>query len=217
MLASCAVPGVFPPVMLEALDYDGQAVPYMRSKRWIDGSLSNDLPLLRLARLHNVNHYIVSQTNPHIVPFMREQDRHYPRGVLPFARDAVSVLGRDVFNLTRRHLGAEGMLGATRMIDQINEVLQQRYSGDISIFPRHTPRQLLRMFSNLSADELRRYIREGAQATWPKLERIRQQMQISRTFEDCLVWLKNRGRFSGGALPKLRGRADRRTGSASLH
>ncbi len=47
VLASCAVPGVFPPVMLEALDYDGQAVPYMRSKRWIDGSLSNGLPLLQ--------------------------------------------------------------------------------------------------------------------------------------------------------------------------
>jgi len=29
VLASCAVPGVFPPAMLEALDYSGQTVPYM--------------------------------------------------------------------------------------------------------------------------------------------------------------------------------------------
>ena len=74
VLASCAVPGVFPPVMLDALDFDGVKHPYMRSKRWVDGSIANDLPMLRLARLHNVNHYIVSQTNPHVVPFMREQN-----------------------------------------------------------------------------------------------------------------------------------------------
>ncbi|MGH8443885.1 MAG: DUF3336 domain-containing protein, partial [Solimonas sp.] len=60
VLASCAVPGVFPPVQLEARDYEQRVVPYLPSKRWIDGTLSSDLPMLRLARLHNVNHYIVS-------------------------------------------------------------------------------------------------------------------------------------------------------------
>lgn len=214
VLASCAVPGVFPPVMLEGLDYNGQVVPYMRSRRWVDGSLSNDLPLLRLARLHNVNHYIVSQTNPHIVPFMREQDRRHRHGVLPFAREAATLLGRDVLKLTRQHLGAEGMLGAARIVDKLNEILQQRYSGDISIFPHHTPRQLLRMFSNPSPDEIRRYIREGERTTWPKLERIRQQTQISRSFEDCLAWLKNRGTSGRAAAAPRR---DRRRSDVILH
>lgn len=217
VLASCAVPGVFPPVMLEGLDYSGHTVPYMCSKRWVDGTLSNDLPLLRLARLHNVNHYIVSQTNPHIVPFMREQNGRINRGLLPFARDAATLLSRDVLKLTRQHLGAVGMLGAARIVDQLNEILQQRYGGDISIFPHHTPKQLLHMFSNPSPDEIRRYIREGERATWPKLERIRQQTQISRAFEDCLAWLKNRGTFGRRAAAQRRGHRDRRVGAVSLN
>ena len=189
VMASCAVPGVFPPVMLEAEDYSGNTVPYMRSKRWVDGSIANDLPMLRLARLHNVNHYIVSQTNPHVVPFMRELTPR-KRGVLGFAREIVTVAGRDALKVANQY--SSGIPGG-RIVDALNDILQQRYSGDISIFPRQTPAQLVRLFSNLSQADLHRLIRDGERATWPKLERIRMQTRISRAFEDCLAWLKAQG------------------------
>jgi TAG lipase/steryl ester hydrolase/phospholipase A2/LPA acyltransferase len=198
VLASCAVPGVFPPVMLQAQDYSGAVVPYLRSKRWIDGTIAHDLPMLRLARLHNVNHYLVSQTNPHVVPFLRAQDPHR-RGLLDFARQAVAVFGRDALLVARQYVrgGAGG-----RIVDALNAMLQQRYSGDVSIVPRQTPAQLLRMFSNLQPEDLRRLIREGERATWPKLERIRVQTRISRALEDCLAWLKDQDR----ARPQRAGR-----------
>ncbi len=189
VLASCAVPGVFPPVMLEALDYTGEVVPHMRSKRWVDGSIANDLPMLRLARLHNVNHYIVSQTNPHVVPFMRELAPH-KRGPLGFIREIATVTGRDALKVARQY--SQSIAGG-RIVDALNDILQQRYSGDVSIFPRQTPAQLMRMFANLTAEDLQRYIRDGERATWPKLERIRMQTRISRAFEDCLSWLKDSG------------------------
>jgi predicted acylesterase/phospholipase RssA len=184
--ASCAVPGVFPPVLLEAEDYSGQVVPYMRSKRWVDGSLANDLPMLRLARLHNVNHFIVSQTNPHVVPFMQEHHRRN-RGLFSFIREVALVASRDLLKVTREHLHG---YGPRRMADALNDIIQQRYSGDVNIFPSHTPRQLMRMFSNLTADELQCYIREGERRTWPRLERIRVTTRISRTLDDCLELLK---------------------------
>ena len=56
--------------------------------------------------------------------------------------------------------------------------------------PSH--RRILRLFSNPSADDIQQYIVDGERATWPKLERIRLQTQISRTFEDCIRLLKNR-------------------------
>ena len=59
------MPVLFPPVMLMTRDENGERVPYMPLLRWNDGSLKSDLPMLRLRRLHNVNHFIVSQTNPH--------------------------------------------------------------------------------------------------------------------------------------------------------
>lgn len=40
-------------------------------RRWRDGSLESDLPMMQLKELFNVNHFIVSQANPHITPFLR--------------------------------------------------------------------------------------------------------------------------------------------------
>lgn len=201
VLASCAVPGVFPPVMLKALDYAGNEVPYMHSSRWVDGSLASDLPLLRLARMHNINHYIVSQTNPHIVPLMRRSPPRTARGMMPYARDMALALSRDTVGVTRRHLGTHGALGTAHIIDRVNQVLQQRYAGDITIYPRQTTAKLARIFANLSPDQLQKMIREGEHTTWPQIERIRLQTRISRAFEDSLERLKERGAFGNTEPP----------------
>lgn len=75
IIASSAVPGVYPPVTLLARDKYGNKKEYMPSRKWVDGAVSDDLPAKRLARLYGVNHYIVSQTNPHIIPFIRDSQR----------------------------------------------------------------------------------------------------------------------------------------------
>jgi predicted acylesterase/phospholipase RssA len=209
--ASCAIPGVFEPVMLEARGFNGEVVPYMRSKLWVDGTLANDLPLLRLARLHNVNHYIVSQTNPHVVPFLQDNVRR-SRGVATLAGDLVKTAGRDVVKVAREHF--QHYTAAGRVVDKLNGVLQQRYSGDVTLFPSQTPRQLMRMLSNPSAADIAAYIQEGERATWPKLERIRMQTRISRAFEDCTAWLKTRAeeRQLSRLKPRLRAAARARGG-----
>jgi TAG lipase/steryl ester hydrolase/phospholipase A2/LPA acyltransferase len=38
--------------------------------QWEDGSVQADLPMQRLSELFNINHFIVSQVNPHVVPFI---------------------------------------------------------------------------------------------------------------------------------------------------
>jgi TAG lipase/steryl ester hydrolase/phospholipase A2/LPA acyltransferase len=187
ILASCAVPGIFPPVMLTAKDFRGQIVPYMPSKRWIDGTLASDLPMLRLARLHNCNHYIVSQTNPHIVPFMT--DAAPKRGLLPLVKDLAKSGSRGALSLAREHMDP---YASGRVIGKIDQLMKQKYTGDVNIFPRHTPKQLFNMFANLTDDDIQDYIRNGERATWPKLERIRNQTRISRMFDDCLLQLNHR-------------------------
>ena len=70
VLASCAVPGVYPPVSLQAKNVYGDSQPYLASRKWIDGSISDDLPAKRLSRMYGVNHFIVSQINPVVLPFI---------------------------------------------------------------------------------------------------------------------------------------------------
>lgn len=81
--ASCAFPGLFEAQELMAKDRNGEIVPYhppfnldpeagtMPVRRWRDGSLEIDLPMMQLKELFNVNHFIVSQANPHIAPLLR--------------------------------------------------------------------------------------------------------------------------------------------------
>jgi TAG lipase / steryl ester hydrolase / phospholipase A2 / LPA acyltransferase len=72
--ASCSVPFIFSSSEILAKDpQTGQPQSWNATpQRWIDGSVDNDLPMAKLSELFNVNHFIVSQVNPHIVPFLEK-------------------------------------------------------------------------------------------------------------------------------------------------
>ena len=98
--------------------------------------------------------------------------------------------------MARQHIDPNG---STRVMNKMYGVIRQRYSGDINLFPRQSARQLMKMFSNPSENEIQGFIRDGERATWPKIERIRNQTRISRTFEHCLLLLKQRATPWNGA------------------
>ncbi|HEX4872557.1 MAG TPA: DUF3336 domain-containing protein [Nevskiaceae bacterium] len=186
VLASCAVPVLFPPVMLMTRDETGQRVPYMPLLRWNDGSLKSDLPMLRLRRLHNVNHFIVSQTNPHVLPFVskREPGR---RGLVNSARDylagTVRTQARDLINLARAN--APRMVGAP--LDTASSILDQDYRGNINIFPEVSLWRYVNVTSNPRPQTVRRFMFEGERAAWARIEMIRTQTAISQTLDQCLA------------------------------
>ena len=76
--ASCAVPGFMEPVKLMARGIDGARVPYVSSRSWIDGSVTDDLPASRLRRIFGCNFFIASQTNPMILWSVRDPDSKGP-------------------------------------------------------------------------------------------------------------------------------------------
>ncbi|RUQ41368.1 MAG: DUF3336 domain-containing protein [Candidatus Competibacteraceae bacterium] len=201
-LASCAIPGVFPAVMLEAKDFKGIVVPYMPNDKWVDGTLNSDLPMLRVARMHNVNHYIVSQTNPHIVPFLREAKPR--KGLLPFTRQimgsTVHLYTRHLLDLARQNVDSHA-LGL--LLDKAYSMADQNYSGDITIVPPSWVGTLFDVFANPSAERIVEFIRSGERATWPQLERIRNATCISSTFERCRERLRARylPLIAGGRSP----------------
>ena len=86
IMASAAVPGFFPPVALAAKNDQGERQAYMASRKWVDGSLSDDLPAKRLSRIYGVNHFIVSQVTPHIFPFVSDSRRE--SGLLSTVKNA---------------------------------------------------------------------------------------------------------------------------------
>jgi predicted acylesterase/phospholipase RssA len=194
VLASCAVPGLYPPVQLRARNFSGISAPYMPRSRWIDGTMHEDIPKEKVNRLHNVNHYIVSQTNPHVVPFLGEEIEEI--GLVPFIKDVVIkaplVQMEHLLELAHQHFDIPG-LGS--IIKKAHAMARQTYSGDITIYPTGEQFKLGKAFVNPSETEASALIEAGRHATWPSIERIRNTTQISRTFSICLQKLARRYRY----------------------
>lgn len=196
VLASCAIPGIFPPVTLAARDRHGERKPYVGSRQWVDGSVTDDLPAKRLIRLYGVNHFITSQTNPVAIWALRDsqtQDSLFGR-LWEINQNA----SREVLKATypfamemTRHLYPFNVM--TRMFYSI---ATQDYTADINILPRRRfwdPRKLL---SILSEGEVRTLVREGEAATWPRIEMIRNCTRISRTLDGILARLEQQNIYA---------------------
>ncbi|MGH8460279.1 MAG: DUF3336 domain-containing protein [Stenotrophobium sp.] len=202
VLASCAVPILFPPVMLMTQNEVGERVPYMPLLKWNDGSLKSDLPTLRIRRLHNVNHFIVSQTNPHVLPFVSRREPG-SRGLMNSARDyAFSTLrgqARDILNLARANMPFGDL---RKPLDAASSILDQDYRGNINIFPDMSIWRYANVTSNPTMESIQRFMLEGERATWPRMEMVRCQTRISQTLDDCAERLRQTTEVERAMVPQ---------------
>lgn len=180
VMASCCLPGVFSPVTLAAKNVRGEKVPYLPTRRWVDGSLSDDLPMKRLSRLYGVNHFIVSQTNPIILPFLSNEKSS--TGVLStLSQTGLNTLkdwGLAAGHLLQKPLNSESYL--SKLLTGYISVVSQTYTGDINIKPSNRFLNPVKVVAARSNTEILDLIKEGEKATWPHIERIRIQTQVSR-------------------------------------
>lgn len=186
-MASGAIPGVYPPVTLAAKNNLGERQAYLPSRKWVDGSVSDDLPAKRLARLYGVNHYIVSQTNPHVIPFVTDAKRAQdPVSVLSFAAKRTA---REWMNASaavmRRPLALSPTL--SKFTNTAMSIINQDYVGDVNILPEARFYNPFRLLAHRTVSEIMDLISAGERATWPKIEMIRIQTRISRTLERKLA------------------------------
>lgn len=192
VLASCCIPGVFPPVSLAARDVKGNRVPYLPSRKWVDGSLSDDLPMKRLARLYGVNHFIVSQTNPLALPFLSAEkgDKGVISTISETALKTMKDWGLAASHLIQRPLSSESYL--SKLINGYISVVSQTYTGDINLLPSKRFLNPTEILTAHTAEEVLELINDGQRATWPKIERIRIQTHISRTLNQLIEELDER-------------------------
>jgi TAG lipase/steryl ester hydrolase/phospholipase A2/LPA acyltransferase len=194
-LASCAVPGVFEPVELRCKDRDGEEMPYFpQGQRWSDGSVENDLPMQRLSELFNVNHFIVSQVNPHALFFAGTSlGSSSLARLIQFLKTQVKAWIKNVsmlsfqFNLP---LLGKGLL----------PLLTQRYEGDVTLVPRWGMNDLFELFKDPDKERFETCKLEGERITWPKLERLRDECQVEFIMDQCCRSLRRKMAMSEGLV-----------------
>lgn len=183
VLASTALPGIFQPAQLEARGADGKIKPFLPSRRWIDGSFSQDLPEKRLARMYGVNHFIVSQ----VMPGLGRESSMKP-GIRKIIADssvaATKQIVRGYLDFFQRYGKVSPRMGTA--LNVANALLDQQFTADINIFPGYGLASLGKLFKMMSEEELTELIKAGERATWPKIPVVGTTTQIGRTLDGIL-------------------------------
>lgn len=159
--ASCAIPGVYNSAPLLAKDKSGKVIPWNPTgHRWIDGSVENDLPIARISELFGVNHFLVSQVNPHVVPFLSSSS------VQPLPLEIFGSIANAMENELSHRLSQFADLGIfPRLLRRTVGLLKQRYTGDVTIVPEVRVTDYLKLMINPTEEDLVEYRTRGERAT----------------------------------------------------
>lgn len=199
------MPLVFRPYTLMAKDpLTGEPVPWNDlHKQYIDGSVDGDLPMTRLSEMFNVNHFIVSQVNPHVVPFLPKEDgpSNSPERRSSYVPNWVS---------TMTHLAKDEVLHRMTVLSEMGvfptsmtkfaSIMNQKYSGDINIYPELISSNFPRILENPTTEFMLEACLGGERATWPKLSRIRNACAIELALDRAIQQMRARVTFSPGHL-----------------
>lgn len=187
-ICSCAIPGVFRAQELLEKDERGELVPFIQEGvEFSDGSIGSDLPMDQLSQLFNVNHFVVSQVNPHIVPFVVDSE------VPQIMRLSVQLFADEIVCLTRWlcKLGKYYGLGYfTKFFSTIHSLSTQRYLGDITFHPSPRPSEYLKLFSNPTEDLKQTAIIQARKRTWGQLSRLKVHCAIEYCLDECLQQMR---------------------------
>lgn len=173
--------------------------------KFSDGSMEQDLPMQQLGEMFNVNHFLISQANPHAVMFgtyntERSVWIHPVTGLfnslLVFLKDelrgwlthAVELIGGRRFS---------PLFGTQR--DFGTQILTQEYEGrecDISMVPWLSHRSLFSAFLhciyNPSQEEFLKWISEAERETWKHMPAIKSHIAEEITLDRCVQRLRKK-------------------------
>ncbi|KAF7712457.1 Patatin-like phospholipase domain-containing protein [Penicillium ucsense] len=186
VLASAAVPGILNPVVLMTKKRDGTLAPYSFGHKWKDGSLRTDIPIKALNLHFNVNFTIVSQVNPHVNlfffssrgtvgrPVTHRKGRGWRGGFLGTAIEQYIKLDLNKWLRVLRHLE----LLPRPMGQDWSEIWLQKFSGTVTLWPKTIPSDFYHILSDPTPERLARMIHVGQQSAFPKIQFIKNRLNI---------------------------------------
>lgn len=116
----------------------------------------------KLSELFNVNHFIVCQVNPHVIPFL--QKANTPSKLRKAANFCMHMAKTEAQHRCTQ-LTELGVLPS--FFNKIQSIMSQKYSGDITIVPDVGYSDFLKVLSNPTTEYVVDCLKRGQQATWP--------------------------------------------------
>jgi len=179
--ASTAMTGIYDKVELLVKDHDGNIIPWSQSPiKWSDYA-EREASFTRLSELFNVNHFIMSQANPLLIPFLSTEPGH--RGVIT---KAVSLITGEV----RHRLLQLDYLGLLPSV--VKNMVEDKVSGNVTITPNVSASDFYQLLSNPTHAAVDYWILKGERSTWPFISLIRNRCAIERVLDLGFLNLQER-------------------------
>ena len=176
---SCSLNGVMKPGPLLSKRRDGSIGELLAGGvLYRDGSFQSDLPMQELGAQFHATHFIVSQVEPFVTPFLADDTK---------PTSSLQQLQRLLLTDLRARL--QRMVQLNVLPSEIQTLANQSHMGsaqDINIFPVPDMHDLTwRPLSHPTVASMMHFIMSGRRMTWPHIRRIEMQLQLERTLERC--------------------------------
>ncbi|KAJ3123428.1 hypothetical protein HK098_001921 [Nowakowskiella sp. JEL0407] len=191
--ASAASTGIYSTVQLLAMPSDGSVRHWVSYKsgegmRFFDTRYELDSPETRLAELFNVNHFISSQANIFMAPFV---PKDLTRVLGPYKRGkrTVSSTLLNFFSAELNHR-LHQLAQFNILPDFLRPVFHISTNNDLPIVAPLNSQDYYTIFSNPTFKSLEYWILKGEQSTWPLLSVIRNRVAIEIALDKHLSTLR---------------------------
>lgn len=161
-------------------DADGNIVPWAPADttdfhHWTSTSYSDrDSPLRRVAELFNVNHFIVSQARPYLIPFL-QSDMHGPsmletrNKTTQMSGFLVRMVGLELRHRLRQ-LDTLGLLPVSIRRFLVDEQIPAAY---MTLVPEVSVSDFVRLLETPTRESLNYWILRGERSVWPAVSALR--------------------------------------------
>eukprot|EP00587_Corethron_hystrix_P003415 CAMPEP_0113297802 /NCGR_PEP_ID=MMETSP0010_2-20120614/510_1 /TAXON_ID=216773 ORGANISM="Corethron hystrix, Strain 308" /NCGR_SAMPLE_ID=MMETSP0010_2 /ASSEMBLY_ACC=CAM_ASM_000155 /LENGTH=812 /DNA_ID=CAMNT_0000150747 /DNA_START=197 /DNA_END=2636 /DNA_ORIENTATION=- /assembly_acc=CAM_ASM_000155 len=203
-VASASLPGIFEASRLLVKDSDGtERYESSTASRFQDGSMESDLPMDQLSEMFNVNHFIISQVNPHacmlasfslsksiwsnafvgvvngILQFLKKQIKGWIRNFIEL------VGGRRIAPLWDTRRGFFVQLLTQEYEGRDCDVTLNPWENDISLF-----KSFFRCIYNPTDKEFFDWMKAAERETWKYIPMVRNHCAVEVTLDCCVQRLR---------------------------
>ena len=205
-VASSSLPGVFEANRLVVKEADGwERYESGGGQAFFDGSMESDLPMQQLSEMFNVNHFIISQANPHAVMFASYNQKKTV-WTSPFSAVVQSImtfLKDQARSWLANLVECIGIKRWTPFLDEHRglptQFFTQEYEGrssDVSLIPwlnhRGLASALLHTIYNPSEAEFREWMQAAERETWAHIPAIKSHIAEEITLDRCVQRLRKK-------------------------
>lgn len=179
--ASSAFPGLFPAQGILSRNSRGEEVSFSMQdafgtgRLWRDGSLEEDLPIGALREMFNVNYFMVSQTNPHIVPILNFKNQ-FNRKIANAIEIEWKHRCQQLQNLLPDGVPSKWLT-----------LFSQTWEGDVTmVLPTGSYWTMGKAVVNPTKKEVLEATHTGELATWEQLSAIQCNCTVEKVLDSCL-------------------------------